>query len=206
MSPYARAVSNTVMPASAAATIVASARSSSRSASVERRMQPRPTRSSPGLSQLSGSSRLRRRTPPIGKPRPPARVAPREAAVRTARAARGCLRTTRAPRRSRRRGTSPSPRHPGPLRIGARPRSRAAGRRGSARDCRSAAAGAPERRRLHAVVALAEGRAARALTPLGSGAAARERQRTLFVHALEHRFTRAMERQPGELGVEVLAA
>ena len=68
LSPYARAVSNTVMPASAAATIVASARSSSRSASVERRMQPRPTRSSPGSSQLSGSSRLRRRTPPIGNP------------------------------------------------------------------------------------------------------------------------------------------
>ena len=46
--PYARAVSNTVTPAPAAAAIVASARSSSRSASVESRMQPRPIRSSAG--------------------------------------------------------------------------------------------------------------------------------------------------------------
>ena len=44
--PYARAVSNTVTPASAAAAIVSSARSSSRSSSVDRRMQPRPMRSS----------------------------------------------------------------------------------------------------------------------------------------------------------------
>ena len=48
--PYDRAVSKTVMPASAAAAIVSSARSSSRSGSVERRMQPRPMRSSDGPS------------------------------------------------------------------------------------------------------------------------------------------------------------
>ena len=51
--PYAgtRAVSKTVMPASAAAAIVSSASSSSRSSSVDSRMQPRPTRSSEAESQ-----------------------------------------------------------------------------------------------------------------------------------------------------------
>ena len=52
-------MSNTVTPASAAAAIVASARSSSRSSSVDRRMQPRPTRSSEASSH---AGRLRPRT------------------------------------------------------------------------------------------------------------------------------------------------
>ena len=45
----------------------------------------------------SGAARLRGRTPRGGRPRPRARAAPREAAVRTARVARGCLRTTTVP-------------------------------------------------------------------------------------------------------------
>ena len=57
--PYARAVSKTVMPASAAAAIVSSARSSSRSSSVDRRMQPRPMRSSEAASH-PGRLRTRR--------------------------------------------------------------------------------------------------------------------------------------------------
>ena len=51
LSPYARAVSKTVAPASAAATTVASACSSSTSPEVERRMQPSPTLGSDGESQ-----------------------------------------------------------------------------------------------------------------------------------------------------------
>ena len=46
LSPYERAVSNTVIPASHAAAIVSSATSSSRSSSVDMRMQPRPMRNS----------------------------------------------------------------------------------------------------------------------------------------------------------------
>ena len=48
--PYARAVSNTVTPASAAAAIVSTASCSSRLSSVDMRMHPRPTRSSDGSS------------------------------------------------------------------------------------------------------------------------------------------------------------
>ncbi len=57
--PYARAVSNTVTRASTAAAIVSRASSSSRSCSVDRRMQPRPMRSSEAASQ-SGRLRTRR--------------------------------------------------------------------------------------------------------------------------------------------------
>ena len=51
LSPYARAVSKTVIPASAAAAIVAYTSSSARGSPVDRRMQPRPMRSSESSSQ-----------------------------------------------------------------------------------------------------------------------------------------------------------
>ena len=58
-SPYEWAVSKTVKPACAAAATVSVARPSSRSSSVERRMQPRPMRGSVASSQ---GGRLRRRS------------------------------------------------------------------------------------------------------------------------------------------------
>ena len=116
--PYECAVSNTVIPASAAAAIVSSARRSSRSSSVERRMQPRPTRSSPGPSQSITPARRRARTPRAGllRPRPPA--APLWEAARTAPASRDRLRVPTCRRRTRRRETS---RRTSPPSITARP-------------------------------------------------------------------------------------
>ncbi len=73
--PYARAVSKTATPASTAAATVSSARLSSRSASVERRMHPRPTRSSSGASQSEVMpARRLARTLRADSPRPRARV------------------------------------------------------------------------------------------------------------------------------------
>src|SRR5436189_4308742 len=68
--PYARAVSKTVIPASAAAAIVANASSSSRLSPVDMRMQPRPTRSSDAPSH-SGRLRTRRVRLRTTKEKPP---------------------------------------------------------------------------------------------------------------------------------------
>ena len=99
---YARAVSKTVIPASAAAAIV-----SARARRVRQsRMQPSPMRSSSSRSQGIRACRRRAGTPRAARPRARPRDAPCAEGERTGRAARDRFRPSTVPRRSRRRETS----------------------------------------------------------------------------------------------------